>query len=110
MRINNLVFLYLISVSSFAQTGPGGVGNSANNVLWLRANSNVYTDAGTTLATDNTLVQQWNDQSGNSKNASQIATNQPTYRTNIQNGFPVIRFTSPGTRILAPGVTAGNSA
>ncbi len=110
LRILVLLVLGLSAVTALAQTGPGGVGSNTTNVLWLRANDNVYTDAGVTLATNNQLVQQWNDQSGNAKNASQVATDQPTYRTNILNGFPTLRFTTATTRILSTGVATGNSA
>ncbi len=89
-------------------TGPGGVGNSTTNKLWLMANQLVYTDAGTTLATDNQTVQQWNDLSGNTRNASEL-TNKPTLRTNIVNGFPVIRYDNTD-RLLSTGLTTANSA
>lgn len=89
-------------------TGPGGVGNSSTNKLWLMANQAVYTDGGTTLAVDNQTVQQWNDQSGNGRNASE-ATNKPTYRTNIVNGMPAIRFDDPD-RLLSTGLTTASSA
>jgi len=88
--------------------GPGGIGNSTNNRLWLMANQQVYSNAGTTLATDNQLVQQWNDFSGNSRHASEL-TNQPTYRTNIVNGMPAIRFDN-SDRLLSTGLTTANSA
>lgn len=76
-----------------AQTGPGGVGNSTSNRLWLKADENVYNDAGTTLAADGDLVRQWNDRSGNGNNASQgTAGNRPTYKTNVINSKPALRF------------------
>ncbi len=83
----------LFALTSFAQTGPGGVGNSTTNRMWLKADANVYNDAGTTLATNGDLVEQWNDQSGNSINASQATSgNQPTYATGIVNGMPALQF------------------
>lgn len=88
--------------------GPGGIGNASNNRLWLMANQQVYINAGTTLATDNQLVQQWNDFSGNSRHAIEL-TNKPTLRTNIVNGFPVIRYNDPD-RLLSTGLTTANSA
>jgi hypothetical protein len=96
----------------FAQTGPGGVGNSSTNVLWLSADYGVYSDAGVTPATNGANVRQWNDRSGNGKNA--IETNsgfQPNYQTNQMNGFPVLRFDAAnGDRILSSGVTTGSRA
>jgi len=88
--------------------GPGGIGNASNNRLWLMANQQVYINAGTTLATDNQLVQQWNDFSGNSRHATEL-TNKPTLRTNIVNGFPVIRYDN-ADRLLSTGLTTANSA
>lgn len=78
----------------FAQgTGPAGVGTSSDNLLWLKADAQVYNDGGVTLATSGQSVQQWNDQSGNGNNASQaFASNQPTYQTAVINGNPVVRF------------------
>lgn len=89
-------------------TGPGGVGNASTNKLWLMANEAVYIDGGTTLAADNQTVQQWNDQSGNGRNASE-ATNKPTYRTNIVNGMPSVRFDNTD-RLLSTALTTANSA
>lgn len=74
--------------------GPGGV---AGPVVWLSATSNAFTDAGSTLAADGQTVQQWNNQGSTTYNASQsTAGRRPTYRTNIFNGNPVLRFTSAG--------------
>src|SRR5690606_25565452 len=42
------------------QTGPGGVGDSSNNVLWLSADYGVYSDAGVTPAKNGANVRQWN--------------------------------------------------
>lgn len=76
-----------------AQTGPGGVGNSTNNRLWLKANAGVYKDAGVTAATNNNSVHSWVDQSGTSIAIEQsIATHQPTFIANGLNGYPVVRF------------------
>ncbi len=89
-------------------SGPGGVGNSSNNRLWLMANQSVFTDAGTTSASNNQLIQQWNDVSGNGRNGIEL-TNKPTFMTNIVNSQPVVRFDN-ADRLLATGLTTGNSA
>lgn len=96
-----------------AQTGPGGVGNSANNVLWLSADYGVYSNtAGTTPASDGNTVGVWNDRSGNGKNATHGTTaERPGYETNIVNGQPVIRFNAGnGDRLLSTGVSTDNVA
>lgn len=55
--------------------------------LWLDAN-----DSGTLTTTSN-AVSQWNDKSGNGRNASQsTATNMPTFTPSSLNGLSVVRF------------------
>ena len=101
-----LLFLFFFLIqSSFAQTGPGGVGNNVSNRLWLKADGNVYRDAGVTPAADGDQVQQWNDNSGNNNFASQpLVVNRPVYRAAVVNGantFPAIQFT--GNTFIDPG-------
>ncbi|WP_317897430.1 T9SS type A sorting domain-containing protein [Aurantibacillus circumpalustris] len=106
------ITLFLITKQNCAQTGPGGVGTSATNVLWLKAESEVYNNAGTTLASTTDNVQQWNDQSGNAKNALQaVVANRPNYFTNVINGLPAIRFSATNNDlILSAGVSTANLA
>ena len=52
-----------------AQCGPGGV--NTNLALWLKGNEEVFSDAGTTLATDGDDASQWNDQTTFGRNASE---------------------------------------
>lgn len=81
------ILALLICTNAFTQSGPAGVGTSANNVLWLKA------DAGTSSTVDGTGISTWTDQSGNSNTVSQATANQqPLYRTNIINGMPAIQF------------------
>ncbi|MBS1582922.1 MAG: T9SS type A sorting domain-containing protein [Bacteroidetes bacterium] len=70
-----------------AQTGPGGVGTSATNVLWLSADQGVAQAGG--------LVSTWTDRSGNANDAlvpplSSTAT--PGLVAGAANGLPVLRF------------------
>ncbi len=92
-----VLFGYWVLVACLAvnaQTGPGGVGNSTSNRLWLDAVRGVYLDAGITPAVDGDRVRQWNDFSGNGNNAIQGAVgNRPFYQTGVVNGWPAIRFT-----------------
>ena len=70
-----------------AQTGPGGVGTSASNVLWLDANSGGTQSGG--------LVSQWNDRSGNNNDAlrpGSIPTAKPSYVASSVNGYPSLDF------------------
>jgi hypothetical protein len=84
-----------------AQTGPGGVGNSTSNRLWLKSDAGVYKDAGVTPASAGERVQQWNDYSGNGNNAVQSASsNRPVYQTGIVNGEPSLQFN--GDKFIDP--------
>jgi hypothetical protein len=61
--------------------------------LWLKGNAGVYSDAGSTLATNGQTVQQWNDQSGNANNSSQATSGaRPILRSTGINGLPAIEF------------------
>lgn len=74
--------------------GPGGV---AGAVVWLRADKNVYTDAGSTLAANGQTVQQWNNQGQSAYNVVQSTSgNRPQYVTSAMNFNPVLRFVSSG--------------
>jgi len=80
-------WLLVPQFDSFAQTGPGGVGNSINNLLWLKA------DYGVTTAVNGSPVSIWLDQSGNANNANQGIVNlQPKYISSATNGKPAILF------------------
>jgi hypothetical protein len=86
MRVLSLV-LPFVALTTHAQTGPGGVGTSATNVLWLRANTGVTHSSG--------AVSQWNDQSGNANHAvlpGTIPTATPAYVTGSVNGYPSLDF------------------
>jgi hypothetical protein len=75
--------LIITSFALFAQTGPGGVGNSTNNVVWLDGN---VVSIGT-----HPKIATWPDQSGNSINFSQGS--QSLQPTTIGYGFvKAVRF------------------
>ncbi len=89
-----------------------------NNEIWLEVNANgyasntsVYTDAGTTLATDGQTVQQFNDSSGNSYNFVQATGgSQPTYRASTgPNALPSLQFdgTASTMALTAPAILEG---
>lgn len=89
-----LLFTLLISVNIYSQTGPGGIGNNSNNILWLKGDGGAYTDAGVTQASHGQQVQQWRDCSGNNNHAVQAtAGNRPLFHDNSANGQPGLRFT-----------------
>ncbi|MFC2086962.1 Calx-beta domain-containing protein [Bacteroidota bacterium] len=65
-------------------TGPGGVGDSTTNLLWLRADD--------LSLTDDDPVSTWIDTSGNDNDATQTLTFRPAFKENIVNDLPVLRF------------------
>jgi hypothetical protein len=84
----------LCVTSAFAQS-PGGVPAA----VWYKADAGVFSNAGTTTATDNTAIQQWNDQMGTGYNLVQAtAAQKPTFSnaTTLANFNPTVTFISTG--------------
>lgn len=80
-----LVFFVFFSNYSIGQTGPGGVGNATNNIVWLDAHALNFSD-GTPIAI-------WDDHSGNSNNFNQAASSQrPLYNSAGIGGVPSLTF------------------
>lgn len=105
-------YLFFLSISShfFSQTGPAGVGtnntSAIQNRIWYKADAGVFSDAGITSAGAGSQVQQWNDQSGVGNNAVQATSAyRPTYRLNVVNGFPALRFS--GSNFITAGAFPG---
>ena len=94
MKRNFFLMVQLcLGLSTFAQTGPGGVGDNTSNILWLDANK-------ITGLADNADITTWADNSGNSNDLSQPnALFKPVYKTSIINGYPVVRFNKTNGRI-----------
>ncbi|WP_194766623.1 T9SS type A sorting domain-containing protein [Tamlana sp. I1] len=70
---------------SYSQTGPGGVGNTSSNGLWLKA-ENVNLSDGAAIPT-------WLDASGNNNNATATSGQQPNFQSSSDlNGMPTVRF------------------
>lgn len=87
-----LIASLLLQFCVWGQTGPAGVNNSTTCVLWLKAN------AGTSSSVNASPISSWNDQSGNSINLTQtIAAQQPSFASNVINGFPAIQFDNVAT-------------
>jgi hypothetical protein len=64
---------------------PGGVADGLE--FWVRADMEIYSDAGSTAAVDGTSVQQWNDLAGNDLDLTQTTAGQkPTYRAGVARG------------------------
>ena len=83
-----------IAIISFAQNGPGGIGNtngSSDLVLWLKAND-INQISGTS-------VLNWVDKSGHGNDAS-VASTAPTFLKNQLNGEAVVNFNASARQSL----------
>lgn len=90
------LFFSFLSILSYAQFGPGGIGDVSTNGLWLKANA--------LSGTDGTNVPNWTDQSGNSNDALQIdPIEQPQfYNSSALNGMPIVRFDGINDQMAVP--------
>jgi Secretion system C-terminal sorting domain len=80
-----LLNLFCFSFNLVSQTGPGGVGSTTNNKLWLDANRGVTVSG--------TSVTAWADQSGNAFSAAPPTTTaRPAFVASSANGYPTIDF------------------
>ena len=88
------IFFSFIAIISFAQNGPGGIGNtngSSDLVLWLKAND-INQISGTS-------VLNWFDKSGHGNDAS-VASTAPTFLKNQLNGEAVVNFNASAQQSL----------
>lgn len=89
-----------LKFNAYSQTGPGGVGNSSSNVLWLKAE-----DLSSLIDGDD--INLWADASGNGNDVSQpTAVYTPVYKTGILNGFPAVRFEKTNGRLRKTGFSS----
>jgi hypothetical protein len=92
--------------NSFSSSGVGGTPylspDSVSGLsLWLKSDTAVFSDAGTTPVVADGTVRQWNDQGTLGANVVQATSGKrPVYKTNIVNGFPAIRFTGSNSTAL----------
>ncbi len=94
LPISLLLFGLLFTNSKLlhSQTGPAGVGSTANNAFWLKA------DMGTSTTVNGAAVSSWAEMSGNAFNVTQsVAVQRPTYVTSLMNGFPAVEFDNNST-------------
>ncbi len=82
--------VFTIFIFSLNAQTPGGV--SGNLRLWLKADAEAYSDAGTTLATDGQEVQEFHDQSGNSYDATDNGATGPDWDEDGVNFNPSLDF------------------
>ena len=110
MRLLHITAMFLV-VSTYAQTGPGGVGNTngtSNLRIWLKADD---IDADGNLndnPANNARVTTWSDFSGNNNHFNQGTNNRrPVYNTT--GTFNAVNFLSTGSNInFMNGTLTGN--
>jgi hypothetical protein len=92
------LFFVVLSVAGFAQTGPGGVGNTLGvgqprNVIWLDASALGLSDGNDILS--------WPDLSGNVNNFSTTAAISPQFENSTPlNGLGYARFSKTDNRMV----------
>lgn len=60
--------------------------------LWLDATTGVFTDAGTTLATNGQTIQQWNSKAGGATASQSTGASRPTFFNAVLNSRPGVFF------------------
>ncbi|WP_461643850.1 MBG domain-containing protein [Labilibaculum euxinus] len=92
------------------QEAPGGVTNGIS--LWIKANNQVFSDLGTTDATNSNTIEQWNDQGPYGNNFTQVHTEKPTYLGNSLNFNPQVYFngTTAMDGVSMTGLPSGSDA
>jgi hypothetical protein len=78
--------LFLFPIFLFSQSGPGGVGSTSNNGLWLKADD--------LKLSNGTAVERWDDRSGNNNHATNsLPAEQPVFRSSSSiNNRPSVNF------------------
>lgn len=91
----NTVHTYtILNNAVFGFTGPGGVGGSTTNVLWVRPEE-------LASVADATDITTWSDFSGNSNDLTQGDTDfTPRYYGSVVNSQPVVRFEQANGRLI----------
>ncbi|QRM88075.1 T9SS type A sorting domain-containing protein [Lacinutrix sp. WUR7] len=81
-----LLLALLCPIYIFSQSGPGGVGNTSTNGLWLKVDD--------LKLLDGEVVSNWRDASGNNNDANQTITGeQPSFISNSSlNNYPSVDF------------------
>ena len=106
------VYNRALSLAEIRELSGFAPGQIDNNTLWLDAGRAVFSDAGTTLATNAQSVQQWNDVSmdngtQNANNMTQTtATNRPTWTSSVATlgNLPAINFDGTNDFLTAGSV------
>lgn len=110
MKFKYILYLILANLV-IAQTGPGGVGTSAINLFWLKANDSTQfytTNAGTTFPANGGVIGNWRDQSGNANNVLSVSdAARPLFKNNGLNGFGTVDFNGTNHYLRLNNYTGG---
>ena len=92
------------------QKAPGGVTNGI--ALWISSDQQVFSDLGSTKATNNDEVVQWNDQTSNNNHFTQTNPEKPIYLDNSINFNPQSYFdgTQAMDALSITGMPSGSNA
>ena len=90
LDLQDLAFLGGLAVAAPTLWTPAQL----TTAMWFDAND------GSTITQSGALVSQWNDKSGNARNATQSGGSRPTYTAAGLNGLPVITFGIGGVKSL----------
>ncbi len=96
----HLLFIsFLFLGQPFSQTGPGGVGGTTSNQVWLDAHALGFADG--------TPVSTWNDISGNLSNFTQGASiQQPLYNSTGISSIPSLTFDGINDILVSSSIPA----
>ncbi len=89
---------YYGETPQFGFEGPGGVGDSATLVFWMRADNLMTNENGDTVSADGEKIASWNNFMGNPYQAIQgVDSSMPFFRTDTGgiNGWPAVEFIPP---------------
>lgn len=89
------------SSRSLTQTGPGGIGNSSSNLLWLDGGNGTYQSGNQQAHSNNDSISEWRDVSGNGHHFS-ASGKKPLLKTGSGgiNGNNAIFFSSTGEALV----------
>lgn len=93
--------------AAFSPSDLAGLG------VWLRSDLGLFQEStfATAVTTDTNPVGGWQDQSGNARHVLQATAGQrPTWKTNIINGLPVVRFDGVDDYLAGMSYALGSAA
>jgi hypothetical protein len=97
----------MFGTGTFRNMTASGLVYVNNLLMWLKADTGVYSDDGVTPCVDTDTIYLWEDQSGSGNNAVQVTGgNRPVYRSSILNGLPVARFDGGSSHVLVSAMDA----